>query len=135
MHSSIHRAAILPLFTLCIVGTGCALAPSVEGSSPNQPPDPSDIQLLLGDLNGPGPTPEACSVQAVTSFPRVNLFIAVDRSATMLQNAKWKMTTSGLSAFIGDDKSAGLRVALGFFPDDACGLNTPLCSQPACGTL
>src|SRR6185436_18417323 len=107
MHSFILRAAILPLFTLGIVATGCGYAPGVDGDPSAPPPGPPDIQFTLDDAAGPGLPPEECSVEAVTSFPRVNLFIAVDRSAAMLYSSRWSKTTGALGAFINDAKSAG----------------------------
>jgi hypothetical protein len=63
----------------------------------------------------------------------VNMFIIFDKSGSMKDNNKWTNTTTALSDFFKDPGSAGLRVALRFFPDDGCddtACDINVCSQP-----
>jgi hypothetical protein len=57
----------------------------------------------------------------------LNLYIALDKSSSMAGDSKWTKATAGLEAFLGDPASAGVRVALNFFPLD----NNPTCDQHA----
>lgn len=57
----------------------------------------------------------------------LNLYIALDKSSSMAGDSKWAKATAGLGAFLGDPASAGVRVALNFFPLD----NNPTCDQHA----
>jgi hypothetical protein len=64
----------------------------------------------------------------------VNLYIMLDKSGSMAQNNKWPSVTAALIAFFQDPASAGLRVALRFFPDAGCDGQTcdvQVCSVPA----
>ncbi len=54
----------------------------------------------------------------------LNLYIAFDKSSSMVGN-KWDSAKAGLSAFVNDPDSAGIKVALNFFPLD----NNPTCDQ------
>ena len=60
----------------------------------------------------------------------VNMYIMFDKSFSMLD--KWSQTTSALQNFFMDPASAGLRIALRFFPDEGCDNNCSVagCSQP-----
>ncbi len=68
----------------------------------------------------------------------VAIFIMLDQSGSMIEPAtpsgtKWSVVTSGISTFVNDPKSAGIDVALGFFPPlfpnpgncDGTGYSTP----------
>jgi von Willebrand factor type A domain len=75
----------------------------------------------------------ATSSAEATLIP-VNMFITFDRSGSMKDNNKWGNASQALTAFFQDKESAGLRVALRFFPegncsDSACDVNT--CATPA----
>jgi len=56
------------------------------------------------------------------------------RSGSMLQDQKWAQATTALIAFFQDPESAGLSVALRFFPDDkpTAGCSAPACNVAAC---
>lgn len=56
----------------------------------------------------------------------VNLYIMFDKSSSMAGD-KWDSAKAGLVAFVNDDASAGLRVALRFFPREPDA--TPACDQ------
>jgi Mg-chelatase subunit ChlD len=56
----------------------------------------------------------------------VNLYVMFDKSASMAGN-KWESAKAGLGAFVDDEGSAGIRVALRFFPRDPDAV--PACDQ------
>lgn len=86
------------------------------------------------DANGDTPAidPDAAcasSTEQATLTP-VNLFIMFDKSQSMgptTTSTKWAGARNGLNAFLGDAASAGLRVAINFFPRPADG--TPVCDS------
>jgi uncharacterized protein YegL len=59
------------------------------------------------------------------------MYILFDKSGSMI-GAKWFDSTAALQTFFGDPNSAGLRVALRFFPEGGCdsGCNVGACAQP-----
>jgi len=64
-----------------------------------------------------GPDPDAaCGLitEQAKSTP-LDIYIAFDRSSSMVGN-KWDSAKLGLSAFVNDPDSAGIQVALNFFP-------------------
>ncbi|MDR3637123.1 MAG: DUF1501 domain-containing protein, partial [Isosphaeraceae bacterium] len=72
------------------------------------------------------PDPDAaCALitMQATGTP-LDLYIAIDKSSSMA-GTKWDGATAGLTAFVNDPSSAGIRVALNFFPLD----NNPTCNQ------
>jgi len=74
----------------------------------------------------------ATSNSQATLVP-VNMFIMFDKSGSMNDNGKWPACTAALKAFFQDPATAGLRVALRFFPDDGCDdvdCSIDACSQP-----
>lgn len=78
-----------------------------------------------------------CASATVAGEPvPVTLFLMMDRSGSMLADQKWANATTALIAFFQDPESAGLTVALRFFPDDkpAAGCSAPACSADACAT-
>jgi von Willebrand factor type A domain len=80
---------------------------------------------------------DACASAAVEGdrIP-VQMYIMFDKSGSMLDDQKWAGATAALTAFFQDDDSAGLNVALRFFPDDApvAGCNENACNANACAT-
>jgi hypothetical protein len=72
------------------------------------------------------PDPDAsCGLITVQAHATpVDLYIAIDKSSSMA-GTKWNGAKSGLDAFLNDPSSAGIRVALNFFPLD----NNPTCDQ------
>lgn len=69
----------------------------------------------------------ACGLitKQATSTP-LDLYIALDKSSTMA-GFKWDSAKNGLTAFLNDAASAGIKVAINFFPLD----NNPTCDQHA----
>ncbi|MBI4706291.1 MAG: VWA domain-containing protein [Deltaproteobacteria bacterium] len=85
---------------------------------------------LLDAGVGDGPDPDAaCALLThdAKALP-LSLYVMLDKSASMSGN-KWEAAKAGLKAFVEDPASAGLRVALKFFPrpPDA----VPACDQQA----
>jgi hypothetical protein len=64
----------------------------------------------------------------------VNMFVMFDRSGSMDDDDKWPNATAALVAFFENPGSAGLRVALRFFPHDqpAVGCTEDGCDADAC---
>jgi len=116
-------------------GAGGAPSAGIGGAWPGQGSSSS------GDLFNPsvgaggdgGLDPDAaCAASSYeASVVPVNMFIMFDRSGSMID--KWAATTGALIAFFEDPGSAGLRVALRFFPDSGChgaSCDVLACSQP-----
>lgn len=62
----------------------------------------------------------------------VQMLILFDKSQSMLLDQKWAGASAALIAFFQDEDSAGLNVALRFFPEDGC--DEPACDVSACAT-
>jgi len=94
-------------------------------------------EFTSGSTSGSsGIDPDAACATAVEqgkTLP-VTMFIMFDKSGSMLDDQKWAQASAALIAFFQDDASAGLSVALRFFPDDApaAGCNETACSVDAC---
>lgn len=71
----------------------------------------------------------ACAsfIEQATSKP-VNLYIMFDKSSSMV-GSKWDSAKAGLFAFLDDEVSTGIRVAIRFFPRDPDAV--PACDQNA----
>jgi len=80
-----------------------------DASTPDAPPDPDAACGLI-------------TVDAQTT--PLDLYITVDTSSSMF-GTKWNGATAGLKAFLADPASAGVRVAINFFPL----ANNPTCDQ------
>jgi hypothetical protein len=76
---------------------------------------------------------EACAEATVEGerIP-VQMLLMFDKSQSMLDDQKWFGATAALTAFFRDEESAGIGVALRFFPDDSC--DSPACDVNACAT-
>ncbi len=82
------------------------------------------------DSGSGGTEPDAACAfysEQATGKP-VNLYIMYDKSVSMA-GSKWTSAQLGMSAFLNDEASEGLRVAIRFFPRDAD--TTPVCDQYA----
>ena len=135
-----HRGGLLAFIVL---GLGCATPKDTGGSSPDDAAGgdgDAGFRLDASSHDGPGgfDTPEggldldaACAASRLQAdVAPVDLFILLDKSSSM--STKWTPAKSGLTAFLDDPASAGLRVALGFFPRPVDG--TPACDQNAYST-
>lgn len=75
---------------------------------------------------------DACATHEHQAVSKpVNLYIMFDKSNSMAGN-KWEAAKTGLAAFVSDEASSGIAVALRFFPRDPDA--TPVCDQPAYST-
>jgi hypothetical protein len=85
--------------------------------------------LILDALSEQADPDAACGLltQEASATP-LNLYIMMDKSSS-LAGYKWDAAVAGLDAFVNDTSSAGIRVALKFFPREPDG--TPACDQPA----
>ncbi|MFO0761149.1 MAG: vWA domain-containing protein [Byssovorax sp.] len=148
-------------FAAILVSSALGAAALAQGCSPYTPPNPSHfidttsattgggtassagqggaggdeiIMTESGGGSGVGGSDACATSSAEASLIPVNMFIMFDRSGSMKDNNKWGNATSALTAFFEDPGTAGLRVALRFFPEGdcsntACDVNA--CSQPA----
>lgn len=75
---------------------------------------------------------DACAKEEHQAVSKpVNLYVMFDKSSSMAGN-KWEAAKTGLGAFLADEASEGIAVALRFFPRDADA--TPACDQQAYAT-
>jgi hypothetical protein len=112
--------AALP-FAACSAGDG-----GVDGNDGG-----GGVSFDGGSGGGPGPDSECAIGTDEARLVQVNLYIMYDKSGSML-GPKWTESTKALQAFFMDPDSAGLRVALRFFPDTGCdtSCNVNACAQP-----
>jgi hypothetical protein len=88
----------------------------------------------LGAVDG-GIDPDAgCATGTTTgALVPIDLLLMVDKSGSMADQGKWAAVSTALDAFFTDPASAGLRVALRFFPDSGCdgvSCSTYACAKP-----
>lgn len=86
--------------------------------------------INLGSGGGGGLDPDAACAkfeEQAVSKP-VNLYVVFDKSSSMAGN-KWDSAKAGMTTFVDDPNSAGISVALRFFPRDPD--NDPVCSLDA----
>jgi len=88
-----------------------------------------------GDSSVIDPDAACATASEEATLVPVNMIIMFDRSGSMDQNNKWPNATAALTAFFEDPGTAGLRIALRFFPHDTptSGCNNDDCSIAACG--
>jgi len=109
------------------------LAPATTGDEPSSPSDDS----FDGNTDGSSIVDNECANAVIAGAPvPVTMYMMFDKSGSMLQDQKWAGAKAALIAFFQDDDSAGLNVALRFFPDDApvAGCNESSCNANACAT-
>jgi hypothetical protein len=124
---------MLLLFPAFVVGGAaafgaCAATGGDANSSSGQGGETFDAGSNDGGLN----TMSACATASDDAeLVPVNIYIMFDKSGSMI-GTKWSQSTAALQAFFMDPVSAGLRVALRFFPDDGCdtSCNVGACAQP-----
>ncbi|NUQ75481.1 MAG: VWA domain-containing protein [Polyangiaceae bacterium] len=81
-------------------------------------------------------SPPSCAIaSSEASLKKVNMFVAVDKSGSMQWNG-WTEAMNALKTFFQSADSAGLGVALRFWPDNAPvnGCSSPSCSTNACAS-
>jgi hypothetical protein len=111
------------------VGSGGNGSSGASGGSGSGTGTPKGYEL--GAVDG-GVDPDAgCAASTTQSqLHPVDLLLMVDKSGSMADDGKWAAVTSALDGFFADPASAGLRVALRFFPDGAC--DSQACSVAEC---
>lgn len=76
---------------------------------------------------------DACAKAAIEGEPvPVTMYLMFDKSGSMLDAQKWAGAKAALIAFFQNPETAGLSVALRFFPSGAC--DEVSCSVDACAT-
>lgn len=133
-----------------MVTSGMALGACSSGSGVEIPTDPTTtsgtgettgssgaggaVEIDGGGSGGHGmiDPSSACATSTVqANLTPVDLFILFDRSASMAYKSKWAAATAALTSFFQSPSSAGLGVALRFFPEDGC--DNATCNAAACG--
>ncbi len=122
-------------------GAGSSLAGATQssgGSSILLPPVAGNSGLGGGAGAGMIPADASCATgMAKADLTPVNMFIQFDRSGSMNEGNKWPQAAQALTGFFQDAGTAGLRVALRFFPHDlpaagCTGGNQGACNVAAC---
>ena len=80
--------------------------------------------LSVASVGGSGGDPSCIVLEEEATARPLNLYIVYDKSSSMV-GSKWDNAKLGLTAFVDDPESAGVRVALRFFP-------RPVDATPAC---
>lgn len=96
------------------------------------------IELGDGGIFGSGtggidPDAACATSSSAAELTPVNMLIMFDKSGSMNKDGKWDNATTALLAFFKDPGTAGLRVALRFFPDAGCtdtSCDIKICGQP-----
>lgn len=134
-----------------IVSSGLALGGCSSSSGVEIPTDPTTTGATSATTGGGGGAggsvaidgggsgghgmidpSSACATSTVqANLTPVDLFILFDRSSSMSYKSKWAAATMALTSFFQSPASAGLGVALRFFPEDGC--DNVTCNAAACG--
>lgn len=85
------------------------------------------MDAALGDQGMSSETACAAAHVEATGLP-LDLYLMVDRSGSMDSNNKWQNQEAALKTFINDPKSAGLWIAMGFFPKNDSYNMSPNCN-------
>lgn len=102
-------------------GTSSGMASSSGASSGSTGGSSSSSGDVFGDggvdMDAALDPDAACAklTQEAVAAP-LNLYIAFDKSQSMLTGGKWDAAKAGLIGFLNDPNSTGIRVALNFFP-------------------
>ena len=132
-----YAAAMRVVFLAILTGAlGCAVHKDQDDSLV-RPDTGEGIKADVGSIDA---KPEssvdrdaACAASTEqASVTPANLYIAFDKSASMgpdITSTKWAGARKGMNAFVTDPVSAGLRIALNFFPRAVDG--TPSCDTAA----
>jgi hypothetical protein len=123
----------------CAAGATGAAGSADEGSDGSDGPGSGsgqgagDFGPSGGSGGGSGDFEECAKATEIAKLAPVTLFIAFDKSASMLDVNKWDAAQAAFVAFFGDPAADSLRVALRFWPDGGCdetSCNVAACSQP-----
>jgi len=134
-----HASLALLLGATAIVAAACGAADSDNnqdtGGSGAGTPGGSGVGGGFNPTGGSGGSTgsgfeECATSSAEATLVPVNMLIMFDRSGSMKDDNKWEDATEALKAFVSAPESAGLRVALRFFPDTGC--EAPSCDIATC---
>jgi hypothetical protein len=132
--SAVEPSWRLASFVALLVGLGIASSCAAGGANDGaggQGGQGASLGLDAG-TGGTQINPDAACASAsdTATLVPINMLVMFDKSMSMA--LMWADATAALQAFIADPESAGLRVALRFFPDDGCDsdCNVASCSQP-----
>lgn len=140
-----HAPKALILGAAAVIGVACGSGDNGGGSSEGSGASSGNgngaggstgsLMLTTGGggtmSNGTGFQECATSSDEATLVP-LNMIIMFDRSGSMQSNSKWTDSTNALRAFIQDPGTAGLRVALRFFPTEVDGCTGSQCDIADC---
>ncbi len=116
----------------CIEVTTCPGLTEGREIMVNPPGNGQINECFTGDnwglyLKGACGPPVCASDNIKAKLKPVNIFITIDKSGSMW--SRWAKTKKAFNAFFADKKSAGLNVALEFWPHSSCGLQSSWCSK------
>ncbi len=105
-----------------------------DGSDSSGSGGSGGVDFDAGKNDSGGLDPDSACAVASNKAEEVplNMYIMFDKSYSML-GTKWSQTTAALQSFFADHASAGLWVALSFFPHPACAesdCNIQSCAHP-----
>lgn len=141
-----HATKALVLGAAALIGAACGAGGDGNGSSEGSGANSGSgnagsggstgsLMLTTGSAGGMSTSSGfqecATSSDEATLIP-VNMIIMFDRSGSMQNNNKWTDSTNALQAFIEDPGTAGLRVALRFFPTEVDGCTGSDCDINDC---
>lgn len=103
------------------------------GSMGGQDQGTTDLGIGGMDEGTTGFTACATATEAASTLP-LHMFVAIDKSGSMADNAKWDKAKAAFLEFFQspDNQSAKISVALRFWPDGGC--NDVSCDVNACST-
>jgi len=122
---------------LAVVSLGCAVDKD-EGEGLTRPDSGGGITIdAAGSIEASTDTfidrDAACGIEtAQANITPLNLYVMFDKSSSMgpeVTSTKWAGARKGMTAFVNDPASTGLRIALNFFPRPVDG--TPSCDSAA----
>lgn len=122
------RGWVVPAVGLAALSAAASVAACASSELPAEGEGGSGGGSLFEDAGNVDASPDAaCALYEEQGITKpVNLYIMFDKSSSMAGD-KWLSAEAGLRAFVDDDASAGLKVALRFFPRPPDAI--PACDQ------
>jgi hypothetical protein len=102
-------------FSTASTATGSQSAGSGQTGAGGQGGEPVFVGSSGAGDGGPDPDAACGLITEEAKGAPLDLYIAFDKSSSM-KGTKWDSAKAGLSAFVADPTSAGVKVALNFFP-------------------
>lgn len=113
------------------VGNGSGLTSTTSGNPSGDTSTAAGLNVATTGSGSGGAM--GCAGLSVAAQPKpVDIFIQFDKSGSMAEDNKWSDAQAAMSAFFQDPASAGLSIALHFFPTNTC--NEQQCDTTDCGT-